>query len=137
MNDKSVEQLMSVPDAPVDSERALSRIRERIEREQIRSHTVVGSAAARREGPLVSMWLKGVAAAASVALVAVLLTASGLAETILTIFEPKQVVAVPITSADFANAAGFGRYGTLTWSLLYPAYYVGVSLYLHGKRVVG
>jgi hypothetical protein len=117
MNDKSVEQLMSVPDAPLDGERALSRIRERIEREQIRPHTVVGSTGARRQGPLVSMWLKGVAAAASVALVAVLLTASGVAETILTIFEPKQVVAVPITSADFTSAAGFGRYGTLTWSV--------------------
>ena len=94
MNDKSVEQLMSMPDAPLDGERALSRIRERIEREQIRPHTVVGSAAARRQGPLVSMWLKGVAAAASVAL-----------------------VAVPITSADFMSVAGFGRYGTLTWSV--------------------
>ena len=118
MNEKTVEQLMSVPDAPIDSERALSRIRERVEREQIRAHTVVGSAARPpREGALVSIWLKGLAAAASVALIAVLLTASGLAETILTIFEPKQVVAVPITSADFTSAAGFGRYGTLTWSV--------------------
>ena len=117
MNEKTVEQLMSVPEAPVDSERALSRIRERVEREQIHPHTVVGSVTARREGALVSIWLKGLAAAASVALIAVLLTASGLAETILTIFEPKQVVAVPISSADLMNAAGFTRYGTLTWSV--------------------
>jgi hypothetical protein len=119
MNEKNVEQLMSVPGAPVDSERALSRIRERIERERItpNNRTVVGSAPGRRDGALVSIWLKAAAAAASVALIAVLLTATGLAETILTIFEPKQVVAVPISAGDVTSAAGFARYGTLTWSV--------------------
>jgi hypothetical protein len=38
------------------------------------------------------------------------------AETILTIFEPKQVVAVPITSSDVRTAEGFAQYGTLEWS---------------------
>ena len=117
MNEKNVEELMSVPAVPADSERALARIRERIEREGIRAASVGATARPRSSGPLVSMWLKGLAAAASVALVAVLLTASGLAETILTIFEPKQVVAVPITSADLMSADGFARYGTLTWSV--------------------
>jgi hypothetical protein len=42
---------------------------------------------------------------------------SGVAETILTIFEPKQVTAVPITSTDIATAVnGLTTYGTLTWS---------------------
>jgi len=119
MNEKTVEQLMSVPQAPVDSERALSRIRARIESERIQPNTrnAVGSAPIRRNSSLVSIWLKGLATAASVALIAVLLTASGLAETILTIFEPKHVVAVPITSADLMSADGFARYGTLTWSV--------------------
>ncbi len=117
MNEKTVEQLMSVPEAPVDSERALSRIRARIEAERIRPASVGTSGRTRSEGALVFMWVKGVAAAASVALIAVLLTASGLAETILTIFEPKHVVAVPITSADLMSADGFARYGTLTWSV--------------------
>jgi hypothetical protein len=117
MNDKSVEQLMSVPDVPVDGDRALSRIRERIEAERIKPASIATTARARSDGPLVSLWIKGLAAAASIALIAVLLTASGVAETILTIFEPKQVVAVPITSADLSSAAGFARYGTLTWSV--------------------
>ena len=119
MNEKTVEQLMSVPQAPVDSERALSRIRARIESERIQpnTRTAVGNAPVRRDGALVSIWLKGLATAASVALIAVLLTASGLAETILTIFEPKHVVAVPITSADLMSADGFARYGALTWSV--------------------
>jgi len=41
---------------------------------------------------------------------------SGVAETILTIFEPKQLVAVPITVTDLNGAASFGAYGTLTWT---------------------
>jgi hypothetical protein len=119
MNEKTVEQLMSVPEAPVDSERALSRIRARIESERVQpnTRTAAGNAPVRRDGALVSIWLKGLATAASVALIAVLLTASGLAETILTIFEPKHVVAVPITSADLMSADGFARYGSLTWSV--------------------
>jgi hypothetical protein len=117
MNEKTVEQLMSVPQTPVDSERALSRIRERVERERISPASIGTSVRPRTEGSLVSLWIKGLAAAASVALIAVLLTASGLAETIITIFEPKQVVAVPISVGDLTSAAGFGRYGTLTWSV--------------------
>jgi len=117
MNEKNVEQLMSVPEAPVDSERALARIRERIERERVRPASVALSVGARGDRSLVALWVKGLAAAASVALVAVLLTASGLAETIITIFEPKQVVAVPITTGDLMSTAGFARYGTLTWSV--------------------
>lgn len=112
MND--LEKLLSTSDGPVDTERALARMRARVERERIRPATRLGAGAS---GPIVSIWVKGLAAAASVALVAVLLTASGVAETILTIFEPKQVAAVPITAGDVASAMnGLGSYGTLTWS---------------------
>lgn len=113
MSQNDVERLMTVDAAPADSERALARIRERIERERIRP--VIASAPAAR-APIVSLWVRGIAAAASVALVATVLTVSGLAETIITIFEPKQVVAVPITSADLTGAEGFATYGALTWS---------------------
>jgi hypothetical protein len=119
MTENNVEKLMSVPESPVDSERALARIRARIERERIHPNhqTVVGSDRGRRDGALVSLWVKGLAAAASVVLIATLLTVSGVAETILTIFEPKQVTAVPITSTDIATAvSGLTTYGTLTWS---------------------
>jgi hypothetical protein len=113
MMDPNVDRVMSTPDVHVDTERALARIRERVERERIAP--VIAAPRAPR-GPVVSLWAKSLAAAASVALIAVLLTATGVAETILTIFEPKQVVAVPITSADLNGAAGFAQYGTLTWS---------------------
>ncbi len=111
---EDIEKLLGIQDVEVDTERALSRIRARVEQERIRP---VRYAIVRRDGPLVSMWVKGLAAAASVALIATLLTVSGVAETILTIFEPKQVVAVPITSADVSTAiAGLGSYGTLEFS---------------------
>jgi hypothetical protein len=118
MTENSVEKLMSASDAPVDSERALARIRARIEREHLRAAPVATPRRSRESGPLVSIWVKGLAAAASVVLIATLLTVSGVAETILTIFEPKQVAAVPITSTDIATAMnGLGTYGTLTWSI--------------------
>ncbi|HKW77460.1 MAG TPA: hypothetical protein VJQ09_00080 [Candidatus Limnocylindria bacterium] len=113
MSENEVERMMTVNDRPVDGERALARIRERIERERIRPAT---RPAAVVRGPAVSLWAKGLAAAASVALVATLLTVSGVAETIITLFEPKQVVAVPVTTADLAGAEGLGVYGTITWS---------------------
>jgi hypothetical protein len=108
-----IENMLSVPETKVDTERALSRLRARVESERI------APVSRRASGPRsvgVNVWLKGLAAAATVALVATLLTVSGLAETILTIFEPKQLVAVPITANDLSGASSFGAYGTLTWT---------------------
>ncbi len=109
-----IEDMLSVPEAKVDTERALSRLRARVEAERITPVSRRASGGPR--GFAVNIWLKGLAAAATVALVATLLTVSGLAETILTIFEPKQLVAVPITAGDFNGASSFGAYGTLTWT---------------------
>ena len=107
--------IFDLPDVQVDTERALAQIRERIERDRIRPATVAPPRIAR--GPIVSLWAKGLAVAASVALVAVLFTASGVAGSILTIFEPKQVTAVQLTPNDIQTAvSGLESYGTLTWS---------------------
>jgi hypothetical protein len=105
--------MLSVTDAKVDTERALARLRARVDAERI-APVSRGAFAPRRVA--VNIWVRGLAAAATVALVATLLTVSGLAETILTIFEPKQLVAVPITVTDLNSAASFGAYGTLTWT---------------------
>jgi len=108
-----IEDMLSVPEAKVDTERALSRLRARVEAERI---APVRGRASGAQGVGVNIWLRGLAAAATVALVATLLTVSGLAETILTIFEPKQLVAVPITASDLNSASSLGAYGTLTWT---------------------
>jgi hypothetical protein len=108
-----IEEMLSVNEPKVDTERALARLRARVDAERI-APVSRGASASRRVA--VNIWVRGLAAAATVALVATLLTVSGLAETILTIFEPKQLVAVPITSTDLNSAASFGAYGTLTWT---------------------
>ena len=108
-----IEEMLSVPEVKVDTERALARLHARVDAERI----APASRGAAGPGRIaVNLWLKGLAAAATIALVATLLTVSGLAETILTIFEPKQLVAVPITVTDLNSAASFGAYGTLTWT---------------------
>jgi hypothetical protein len=107
------DELLPAPETHVDTERALARLRARIERERIVPVTVVARAPRRVR---VSLWTKGLAAAATVALVATALTVSGVAESIITIFEPKQVAAVPITTSDLHGGPGLATYGTLTWS---------------------
>ena len=116
--DPQVGRALDTPDVHVDTERALSQIRERVERERIRPVVIASrSTRGRFDSLLSSAWTKGVAALASIALALVLLTATGVAETIITLFEPKQVVAVPITQNDItAGLQGWARYGTLTWS---------------------
>jgi hypothetical protein len=108
-----IEDMLSVPEPKVDTERALARLRARVDAERI-APVNRGASGPRRIA--VSVWVRALAAAATIALVATLLTASGLAETILTIFEPKQLVAVPITIGDLSGAASFDAYGTLTWT---------------------
>ncbi|MDP9280982.1 MAG: hypothetical protein M3P38_02660 [Chloroflexota bacterium] len=108
-----IEEMLSVKEAKVETERALARLRARVDAERI-APVSRGASTPRRVA--VNIWVRGLAAAATVALVATLLTVSGLAETILTIFEPKQLVAVPITVTDLNSAASFGAYGTLTWT---------------------
>jgi hypothetical protein len=108
-------------DAPrVDMEDALSRFRARVEREG----AVPATRAARRRLP--RRWLQGLAAAAGVMLVASALTLSGVADSLLTIFEPKRVVGVPVTQNDLnylgQACAGLhleeclGAYGTFSWT---------------------
>ncbi len=108
-----IEDMLSGPEPKVDTERALARLRARVEAERI---APVGHGTSTPRPFVVNIWLRGLAAAATVVLVATLLTVSGLAETILTIFEPRQLVAVPITTTDLSGAPSFEAYGTLTWT---------------------
>ncbi len=119
---RDVEKALAVPEPRVDRERALERLRSRIQREAITPATH-----AQRTLPhAATRWLKGLAAAAVTVLVVTMLTVSGLADTILTIFEPKQFVAIPVTQSDLRQlgtaCAGFdieaciGAYGTWVWN---------------------
>jgi hypothetical protein len=120
MNDTRIEQALEVPATRVNVDDALDRLRARVQTEGI---PPVAPVARRR---LSARWLQGLAAAASVVIVASALTVSGVAGSILQIFEPKSVVGVPVTQGDLnylsQACAGLnlqecmGAYGTFEWT---------------------
>src|SRR5438309_6545951 len=120
MNDTEIGQALGTAKPQVNTDDALARFRARVQSEGIAGVTPV---AHRR---ITSRWLQGLAAAAGVVIVASALTLSGVADSVLKIFEPKSVVAVPITQSDlnYLNQACaglnlqdcMGAYGTFVWT---------------------
>jgi hypothetical protein len=120
MNDTEIERALGTTEPRVNTDDALARLRTRVQTEGI---APVAPVARRR---VTSRWLQGLAAAAGVVIVAYALAFSGLAGSILQIFEPKSVVAVPLTESDLnylgQACAGLnlqecmGAYGTFEWT---------------------
>jgi len=120
MNENEIERGLGTEEPRVDTEAALARFRGRVEDEGV----MAAPAAMRRRVP--ARWLQGLAAAAGVVLVASALTLSGVADSILKIFEPRSVVGVPVTQQDLSYlgqaCAGLdlqqcmGTYGTFEWT---------------------
>lgn len=120
MNDTEITQALGTTEPVVKTDDALARFRTRVQAEGI---TAVAPVARQRATP---RWLQGLAAAAGVVIVASALTLSGVAESILQIFEPKSIVAVPLTQGDLnylgQACAGLdlqecmGAYGTFVWT---------------------
>jgi uncharacterized Zn-binding protein involved in type VI secretion len=120
MNDNKIEQALGTTEPVVDTDDALARFRTRVQAERI---APVAPVAPRRAS---TRWLQGLAAAAGVGIVAYALALSGVAESVFKIFEPKSVVAVPLTQSDLnylgQACAGLnlqecmGAYGTFEWT---------------------
>jgi hypothetical protein len=120
MNDSEIERTLGTTEPQVDTDNALGRFRARVQTEGIAPVAPV----VRRH--VTSRWLRGLAAAAGVVIVASALAVSGVADSILQIFEPKSVVAVPVTQGDltYLNQACsglnlqecMGAYGTFVWT---------------------
>jgi hypothetical protein len=120
MNDNEIERALAVSETRTDIEEGLNRFRARVQDEGARPAPPV----ARRRVP--ARWLQALAAAAGVVLVASVLTVSGVADSILTIFEPKRVVGVPVTQNDLSQLGTacsglqlqecLGAYGTFEWT---------------------
>jgi hypothetical protein len=120
MNDTDIERALGTTEPRVNADDALARFQARVQTEGIAP--VVPVARPR----ITSRWLQGLAAAAGVVIVASALTLSGVAESVLKIFEPKSVVAVPLTQGDLnylgQACAGLnlqecmGAYGTFVWT---------------------
>jgi hypothetical protein len=106
----SNEKLLAMPPLAVDAEAGLSRFAATVERS--------GAAPARVAAPSFrfaapARWL---AAAAAVVIVATTLAMTGVADSILQIFEAKQFAAVTVTTTDLETLSQLSQFGTLTWS---------------------
>jgi len=102
-----------VPD--FDSGRALERLRERAAREGVTPRSTWGDALGARIALTRGLWLRPLAAAASVAVVVTMLTLTGVAQTILTVFEPRQVATISVDPSELSGVPDPSQYGTLTW----------------------
>ena len=109
-NIDSNEKLLAMPPLAVDADEGLARLASTIER--------TGARPAARAMPafLYARQAKWLAAAAAVVIVATTLTMTGLADSILQIFEAKQVAAVTITPTDIRTLGQLSQFGKLTWS---------------------
>src|SRR5438094_750123 len=109
-NIDSNEKLLAMPPLAVDADEGLARLASTIER--------TGARPAARAMPafLYARQAKWLAAAAGVVIVATTLTMTGVADSILQIFEAKQVAAVTITPTDIKTLGQLSQFGKLTWS---------------------
>ena len=109
-NIDSNEKLLAMPPLAVDADKGLERLASTIQR--------TGARPAVRAMPafLFARQAKWLAAAAAVVIVATTLTMTGVADSILQIFEAKQVAAVTITPTDIKTLGQLSQFGKLTWS---------------------
>jgi hypothetical protein len=104
------EKLLAMPPLPVDAEAGLTRFAAAVQRTRAQP--------ARRAMPafLSARPAKWLAAAAGIVIVATTLTMSGVADSILQIFEAKQFAAVTVTPTDLQTLGQLSQFGALTWS---------------------
>jgi hypothetical protein len=106
----SNEKLLAMPPLTVDTEQGLTRFASTVRSSDARP--------ARRSAPAFFMAgpAKWLGAAAAVVIVALTLTMTGVADSILQIFEAKQFAAVNVTTTDMKTLGELSQFGKLTWS---------------------
>ena len=107
-NDQHIERLLAMPDLDPDAGAALGRLRERA---RTAGPSVRSSGTASFRAPL-----KWAGAAAAALVVAAALGVTGVADSIVQIFEAKQFTAVNVAPGDLRTLEQLGAFGTLTWS---------------------
>jgi hypothetical protein len=106
----SNEKLLAMPPIAADAEAGLTRFAAAVERSGV-VPARVAAPTFRFAAP--AKWL---AAAAAVVIVATTLAMTGVADSILQIFEAKQFAAVTVTTTDLETLSQLSQFGTLTWS---------------------
>lgn len=105
-----------------DAQEALQRFRARAAREHVVPRTgPIETAVARLDAIAARLslapggWLRAAGAAIGVVVIATALAMTGVADTILTIFEPRQVATVRVDPQELRGIPDPTEYGTLTW----------------------
>jgi hypothetical protein len=109
-NIDSNEKLLAMPPLAVDTEKGLTRFTATVQS--------AGAHAPHRSMPAFSLTqpAKWLTAAATIVVVATTLTMTGVADSILQIFETKQFAAVAVTPTDLQALGQLSQFGRLTWS---------------------
>jgi len=104
------EKLLAMPPLAVDTEQGLTRF--------AASAQAAGARPARRAGAafMLATPAKWLAAVAAIVIVATTLAMTGVADSILQIFETKQFTAVTVTPTDLQTLGQLEQFGTLAWS---------------------
>lgn len=109
------ERLLVSPMPDFDAPAALRRFRERAERERIVPSASWSAALAARLSLARGTWTRPVIAALGVVAIGTAAAATGVADTILTVFEPKQVATIQVDPRQLRGIPDPTAYGTLTW----------------------
>ncbi len=104
MDDTKLERLLSADEAPVDSAAGLRRFRDSVGSRGIGAY----------RSPTRRRWTQVLTAAAAVAALSFGLQITGIADSFLTIFQPKQVAPLTIGAGDLTGLPDLSEYGTLT-----------------------
>lgn len=113
--DEREDRMLSATPPPIDEKAALSRFRVRVAAEGVAPTGGWTDALLARIALVPGGWLRPAAAAVGVVVVATALAMTGIADTILTVFEPKQVVAIRLDPRQMEGVPDPTGYGTLTW----------------------
>jgi hypothetical protein len=109
------ERLLEGPVPDFDSHAALARSRERIESEQIVRRVSWTSGLAARISLSRGSWMRPAVALVAALVVVSAAAATGVADTVFTVFEPKQVATVQVDPTQLRGIPDPSEYGTLTW----------------------
>lgn len=107
--------LLRGPAPAFNAPEALARFRERARREAIVPRASWSSALAARLSLAAPGLLRPATVLVGVLVLVFAATATGVADTILTVFEPKQVATVRVDPADLRGVPDPSEYGTFTW----------------------
>ncbi|MDE3113058.1 MAG: hypothetical protein KGK34_08975 [Chloroflexota bacterium] len=106
------EKLLTTPIPAFDAPAALARLRERAARDRV----VTAPRWTDRVARLVTRpWSRPLAAVLGAVVIVLALSVSGVADTILTVFEPQRIATVQVSPGELSGVPDPSEYGTLTW----------------------